>query len=469
MSARAVKKPAATPPAVIDAPRAAAVTRPVPAIISEFQPDAVELEERVPPRVARLTLYGVTALILCGIAWASLASIDEIVVAPGKLITTTPTIVVQPLETSIIRTIEVADGDIVHAGQTLVTLDATFTQSDVDQQRSKFAALDAQVKRSEAELAGTDYAATAGSSPDEKLQVQLFGQRRAFYIAQLQNYDQQIAGQQAVMQSSVAQEAVLKNQSDTLAQVEAVRQSLYEHQTGSLLDLLNSRDARLDVDATLAQQHGNGIEAQHAMAKLQADRQAFIEDFRRATMEQLVDFRSNRDAAEDELKKMELRRNMVTLTAPADAVVLDLAQKSIGSVVREAEPIVTLVPLNVPLEAEVSINGGDIGHVLVDEPARIKFDAYPFQKFGTATGSIRTISRDAFPADPNAKATGAAALPFFKARVLLADTDLRQSSETVHLLPGMTVSAEIKVGSRSVISYFLYPLLRGLDDSIKEP
>jgi hemolysin D len=141
---------------------------------------------------------------------------------------------------------------------------------------------------------------------------------------------------------------------------------------------------------------GRADEAEHAYAKLQADRQAFIEDFRRALMEQLVDLRSQRDTAGEELKKMELRRNMVALTAPADAVVLDLAQRSVGSVVKEAEPIVTLVPLNVPLEAEVSINSRDIGRIANDKEARVKFDAYPFQKYGTASGTVRTVSRDTF-------------------------------------------------------------------------
>ncbi|MGO8654605.1 biotin/lipoyl-binding protein, partial [Rhizobium ruizarguesonis] len=147
---------------------------PLPPAIAEFQSDAVELEERAPPRVARMTLYCVTALIASAIIWASVSSIDEVVIAPGKLVTTQPTIVVQPLETSIIRTIEVKAGEVVHAGQTLATLDATFSQADVDQQHAKFSALDAQVRRIEAELAGDDY--TAGDTPDQMLQAQLFGQ-----------------------------------------------------------------------------------------------------------------------------------------------------------------------------------------------------------------------------------------------------------------------------------------------------
>lgn len=449
--------------------RPAGEARRLPAVISEFQPDALELEHRAPRGLARLTLYGITGLIAFAVLWASLSSIDEVVVAPGKLVTTEPTIVVQPLETSIIRSIDVAAGDVVHAGQPLATLDATFTQSDVDQQRSRLAALDAQVRRLGAEIDGADYAADAPDTPDGRLQAQLFAQRRAFYGAQLQNFDQQIAAQKAAIDADGAQESILLSRRDTLSRIEAAHDVLYRHQTGSLLNLLTSRDARLAVDASIAQIRGNADEAHHTLARLQADRRAFMEDYRRATMEQLVDLTGKRNTAADELKKVELRRNMVTLTAPADAVVLELAQRSIGSVVRDAEPLVTLVPIGVPLEAEVSINARDVGRVARAEPARIKFDAYPFQKFGTASGTIRTISRDAFPPDLKNASGTTGALPFFKARVAFTGDGLKGGAEKVRLLPGMAVSAEIKVGRRRVISYFLYPLLRGLDDSIREP
>ncbi|EPE99909.1 HlyD family type I secretion periplasmic adaptor subunit [Rhizobium grahamii] len=468
MNARA-EKPRENLPVPAPAPvTQPALRRSLPAAIAEFQSDAVELEERAPPRVARMTLYGITALIAAAIVWASVSSIDEVVVAPGKLITTQPTIVVQPLETSIIRTINVTAGEIVQKGQVLATLDATFSQSDVDQQRAKFGALDAQVKRLEAELAGADYTQTAGGSRDELLQMQLFGQRRAYYMAQLQNYDQQIAAQAATITSSRNQEAVLANRRDTLSQIEGARERLYNRESGSLITLLGSRDARLDVETSLSAVQGRADEAEHTFAKLKADRQAFIEDFRRAAMEQLVDLRSQRDTAAQELKKMELRRDMVALTAPADAVVLDLAARSVGSVVREAEPIVTLVPLNVPLEAEVSVNTRDIGRITNGKEARIKFDAYPFQKFGTASGTVRTVSRDAFTPSQQEAATQTAA-PYFKALIPLADPRLKGSDEPVRLLPGMTVSAEIMVGHRTVISYFLYPILRGLDTAIREP
>lgn len=457
----------ASAPAKIEPPIAGG-RRPLSPIIAEFQSDAVELEERAPPKIARLTLYGVASLIAAAVLWASISSIDEVVVAPGKLVTTQPNIILQPLETSVVRSIHVTTGEAVSAGQVLVTLDATFSQSDFDQQRAKVAAYDAQINRIEAELNDADYTVLAGNSPEELLQVQLFRQRHAFYVAQLQNFEQQIAGQAAALEAGKNQEIILLDRRESLILIENARETLYKKESGSLINFLSSRDARLDVDASLSQLRGKSAEAEHALARLQADRQAFIEDFRRASTEQLVELRGQHDTAREELKKMELRREMVAVTAPADAVVLDLAQRSVGSVVREAEPLVTLVPLNVPLEAEVEINTRDIGRVAADDKVRIKFDAYPFQKFGTASGLLRTISRDAFAANQDAS-PGQAAAPFFRARISLQDSELRAPPGTVRLLPGMTVSAEIKAGHRTVISYLLYPLLRGLDDAIREP
>jgi hemolysin D len=102
---------------------------------------------------------------------------------------------------------------------------------------------------------------------------------------------------------------------------------------------------------------------------------------------------------------------------------------------------------------------------------RVKLDAFPFQQHGTARGHVVTISADAFRPgrsdgqDPQRTE----AVQFHKARVALTDTALRNVPAHFRLLPGMTVSAEIKVGTRRVISYLLNPILKGLDESFREP
>jgi HlyD family secretion protein len=105
---------------------------------------------------------------------------------------------------------------------------------------------------------------------------------------------------------------------------------------------------------------------------------------------------------------------------------------------------------------------------LVGQPVRIKFEAFPFQKYGTGTGVVRVVSQDTFAPDPKGEGARRMPAPYYRVLVDVTDTKLRLHPERIQMIPGMAVTAEMKVGNRSVISYFLYPLLRGLDESIRE-
>ena len=174
--------------------------RPRSAVVAQFQSDAIEVEERTPPRIARLTLYSVVALILAAVTWASVSHVDMVVTAQGKLITTRPNLVVQPLETSVIREIHVRAGDVVNRGDVLATLDPTFSQADLNQLRTRVAAFDATINRLKAELGGYDFVVTDPASSDDVLQGKMFLQRRTFYETQLRNFDAQIASARAKSQ-----------------------------------------------------------------------------------------------------------------------------------------------------------------------------------------------------------------------------------------------------------------------------
>lgn len=438
--------------------------------IAAFQPDALELEASEPSRTARVTLYLVAALIVGAVIWATLSTVDEVVVAPGRLITTRPSIVVQPLETSVIRSIDVTVGEVVRAGQTLARLDATFAQSDADQLRARHATYDAQVRRLTAELNDRDAPGLAERGEEGALQARLLLQRRAYLASQLTHYARLVEMGKAEMAKTRAEERALVKRSANLGEIVTMHATLVERQTGSRLRYLLAQDTRLNVETDLVKVRGAKVAAEQSVAKAQAEQEAFIQDYRRAAMEELVEAERQRAAASEELKKMERRRDLVVLTAPADAVVLEMADRSVGSVVREAEPLLTLTPLDIPLEGEISIDARDIGRIHAGQSVRIKFDAYPFQKHGTATGSLRTISEDAFAHD-RAETPLQAERPssFYRARVSLDVVDLKQVPAPIRLIPGMNVTAEIMSGRRSVASYFLYPLIRGFDESIREP
>lgn len=437
-------------------------------VVAEFQSDAAEIEQGTPPRGGRITLYCVVALIATAIAFACVSRVDMIVTAQGKLITTRPNLVVQPLETSVIRDIRVKAGDPVNRGDVLAILDPTFSQADLDQLRSRLAGFDASIDRVRAELDGVEYVLEESANADQALQRKVFLQRRTAYDLQIQNYDAQIASAQANLKTAQDEEFVLTQRLETMQSIEAMRNVLMAKEVGSRLNFLLSRDARLEVESNLARVRGAIVDNMHRLDKARADQKVFAAEFRRTAYQELVETLPKRNGAAEELKKTELRRQLIVLHAPADAVVLEIANRTVGSVIREAETLFVLVPRDETLRAEVNVEGRDIGQLTVGQAVRIKFEAFPFQKYGTATGEIGVISQDSF--SPDAKAEGARrpSAPYYRVLIDLRDMHLRLPPERVQFMPGMAVTAEIKLGKRTVISYFLYPLLRGLDESIRE-
>jgi hemolysin D len=244
---------------------------------------------------------------------------------------------------------------------------------------------------------------------------------------------------------------------------------LTDKELGSRLNLLASHDARLEVEHSLSRIRGSEVDYAYRLEKVQAERHVFINDFRRTAYQELVDTLAKRNSSAEDLRKAELRRHLIVLTAPVDAVVLEIANRSVGSVSREAETLFSLVPRDVPLQAEIRVDGKDIGRVVAGQLVRVKFDAFPFQKYGTGTGTVRVISRDSFAPEAKGEVAAPATPPYYRVLVDINDARLRDLPERFQMIPGMTVTAELNAGSRSVISYFLYPLMRGLDESLREP
>jgi HlyD family secretion protein len=431
----------------------------------EFQSDARQVDERRPPVSERAVLYVLLALIACAVTWASIAKVDRIVVAQGKLVTTAATIVLQPLETSVVRSLGAKIGDIVQKGDPLATLDPTFSMADAAQLRGKIASLDAQIDRLNAEIADRPYAPEM-IDDEARLQMTIWTRRVEKYRAKVESFDQQVRETEAKIATKSADQDALKPRLAIARELENMRHELFRKEVGTKISYLDAEAQRMQIERDMQLAANECLELQQTLNRLSADKAAYVAEFRQQLGEDLVQARRDRDAAAKQLEKAARRNEVTVLEAPADAIVLDVAQRSVGSVMKEAEPLYTLVPLNSTLEAEVLVEGRDVGHVKTASLTRVKLEAWPFQKHGTLEGTVRTLSEDVFT--PDSKKDGEAR-PHYKARIKLTSGELRNVPEHFRLIPGMAVTAEIKAGERSVISYFLYPLLRGLDESIREP
>lgn len=434
----------------------------------DFLPDADAIERGPLPRYVRLTLHLLLLVFASFIIWACFSPLEKIVVAHGKLVNPLPNIVVQPLDTSIIQSIDVRVGQLVKKGQVLATLDPTFTAADETQLRVRLQSLDNQANSLRAELAGRPGAAPgAGATADAQLQAQLSSERKANYEAQKVKMDENIARLKAGLDTNQHDQQILAQRVKSLREVEAMQEQLMAEQFGAKMHLLEARDRRLEVERDMDLQRNKAAEMKRELASAQAERAAFEKNWRQKSMEDLLGASRERDSIAEQLAKADKRSKMVQLVAPADGVVLEIGKLSVGSIVREAEALFTLVPLGAELEAEVQIDSLDVGFIKPGALVHLKVDAFSFQEHGMLDGKVRFISQDSFKRDTNDK-SGGGLDAYYLSRIPYSG-QLRKLTPGARLLPGMTVTAEIVVGHRTVMSYLLFPLTRALDESIREP
>ena len=439
-------------------------------LVRQFQSETDAIREAPEPRWARITVLVLAGLLVSLIAIMVFTRMDRVISSQGgKIVPTQQVNVFQALDTSIIRSIDVHEGQRVAKGQLLATLDPTFTSADVQQLKQQSASLEAQITRDRAELDQRAFKTPESSDPDIRnyyaLQKAFYDQRMAQYQSQLNSFDAKIQQTQTTIQKFQSDEDAYKQRSDIAKQVEDMRTLLAEHGTGSLLNKLISQDQHIDLLRNLDYDHNSLVEAQHTLASLQADRESFKQQWFSALSQDLVTARNALDTAKTQLEKATKHQDLVRLTATEDSVVLTLAKLSVGSVLKEGDALFTLMPIDTPLEAELRIASRDVGFVRRGDHCVLKVDAFNFVEHGTAEGKVSWISEGAFTTDDN----GQPVEPYYKARCTVDTMKFHSVPENFRLIPGMTLTADMNIGSRSVAAYLLSGFARGIGQSMREP
>jgi HlyD family secretion protein len=448
----------------------------VPALL-EFQSPSAGILSMPVPRGARGTIWIITSLFFACLIAMALIPIDKVVTAQGKVVSRTPTLVVQPLETAIVRAINVTEGQTVRAGDVLAQLDPTFAAADVGALATQVASLQAEVSRLQAEAEGRSFTYT-GLDPALSLQAAIFAQRAAERNYKLETYRQKIDGLQATVARSIADAASYDRRRQVAEQVENMRRELEKAQVGSKLNTYQAIDNRLEMERGLANAVQTAESARRDLDAMKAERDSYDQNWKGETSQKLSEQTQKLSDAREQLNKAQLRRQLVELRADRDATVLTVAKVSVGSVLQSGDQFITLVPADAPLEIEANIAGRDDGFVHLGDPVALKFDTFPFTQYGLAYGTVRIISPDSFTGQDDMRnkfggsgvpvAQGSTE-PFYRARIAIDRVELHGVPEGFRLTPGMPVTADIKVGKRTMLGYLLTKVLPVASEGMREP
>jgi hemolysin D len=451
---------------------------------AEFLPAAIEILESPASPLGRAVALALALFAAIAILWACVGEIDIVAVAQGKIVPVGRTKTVQapalnPGESGVVKAIDVEEGQHVEAGQLLIELDATETGADRQKLQKQLAQtrLDIARLRSILAMPGGELLETppVGTDPLTLLLAQSLRRSQvAGEEEKLASFDRDIDRQQSEVKAN-------QNEINKYNQILPLIQERVDEKQSLLVKGLTPKMEMLEIqqqfiemqrDRDTAVEHL--AEAKSQIASIQRQKGQAEEEFKRDRLKELADAEAQGQALDQELAKATERERLKSITAPVAGTVQQLALHTIGGMIQPGQELMAIVPDDTGIEIEAMVQNQDIGFVRKSEEAVIKLDAFPFTRYGTVPGTIKTVSEDAIVNANNSTAAfaqarneqaheGEAVSPnqlFYAARVTLGKTTMNVDGKIVNLAPGMAATVEIKTGKRKLIEFLLSPLMR---------
>jgi len=452
-----------------------------------FLPAALEIVETPPSPIGRA--FGATIILLFCVAliWAWAGTIDIVASAPGKIVPSGRTKVIQPFETGVVRSIQVQDGQAVKAGDVLIELDPTVNAAERDHLHNDLLAEQLNIARLNAALAGGDDP-TANFTPPVNANPALVGAQRQLLQNQVTEYRAKIAAlarQQAQKEAEQGTIAATIHKLETtipvIQQRVDIRKTLMDKELGSKLTYFEILQQLVEQQEDLGVHKSHLREAEAAAAAIRETRGQAEAEYRHTLSDELAKAEQKANGLTQDLIKAEQKTRLQLLTAPVDGVVQQLAIHTVGGIVTPAQSLLVIVPSDSRMEIEAMVSNRDIGFVHAGQDTEIKIDTFNFTRYGLLHGQVLSVSQDAVIRDRKQDRSDDRGLGTqngtsepqgqelnYTARISLDRTQMQVDDRVVHLSPGMAATVEIKTGSRTMLSYLLSPLLRYRQETLRE-
>lgn len=390
----------------------------------DFMPSLLEIIERPAHKAGTVIIFGVFTLLIAAIVWACLSRVDVVITSSGSIQPVGNLNVAESYANGSVKSINVTEGAYVEKGDVLIELDTESLEVDENQLNSQ-----KKILESQREI----YQKIKSKDDISKIKI-------SAYDTEIQPYIQAILDSGASYKNTLANLEKEKSNADLNQQIAQIQ--LEEYQANG-----TARQRQMQELAV----------KQYALALEQTDLQ--ISDtktqYSANVNSQISQINGQLDEINNSLEKYRLSKEYQKITAPVSGYVNSISVNTIGETVTSAEQLVTIVPDDTPVEMVCYVKNMDIADVEIGMETEIKLEAYPYNKYDTVKGKVKYISPSSF----NSEQLGS---------VYLVKLEITNVPESIDIVSGLSGSVEIKTDKRTVMEYFLDPIMKGFGESLKE-
>lgn len=412
-----------------------------------------------------ILLYAIGALVVIFLAWANIATLDEVSRGDGTVIPSSEVQAVQNLEGGIIDEFLVREGDIVKEDQVVLRMRNVQAKSDFDSTMQKYLGLLATIARLQAEAEEKD----AIAFPDEV-------KRGAPDSVQAEQNAFDANRRQRESQSSVLRDQLSQKEQE----VAELQRRIAD--TGSVLALAvdernmvepmvekgaAAKKELLQIRQRIAQQSAelNGLKlalprAQSAVKEVKSRLESLSSEFRATAQGELAEKTKELNVIKQTLSAFRDKSERTEIKSPVHGAVKDLKITTVGGVVRPGETIMEIVPLEDQLIVEARIRPADIAFIHPQQKAIVRLTAFDFSIYGSLEGRVVEVSPDSIVNDKGES--------FYRVRVKTDQTKVTKDAKEFDVMPGMQATVDIVTGEKTLMTYLLKPFTKATQTALRE-
>ncbi|MNK04431.1 Hemolysin secretion protein D, chromosomal [compost metagenome] len=415
------------------------------------------------PKLFVLALLGGLLLL---VIWAYFAPIDMVVRGQGRIVPSDHNQIIQHLEGGIVSAIVVREGAAVRKDQVLITIRDVRASSDQGEGRVKLLGLRARVARLTAEASGQtqlNLPADMLADPAGQSEQAAFAARQAKLNGELSILREQATQRQAELNETISRQKSLTDEYALVQQQYQLVHAMYMKSAASQLEDIQAQSRAQDVRSRLNAASSMIPRLRAAISEAQAKVTDGVSRFRAEARADLTTAETELARLSEEMKSRNDRVLRSEVKAPMDGVVNRIFVNTVGGVVKPGDPILEMTPIDDKVVVEANINPTDRAELAIGKPARVKVTAYDYGVFGSMQGKVTEISADTVPEEKGERHYRV------KIEVTRDPEQIKSAGNSLPLMPGMTATADIVVGRRTVWQYLMSPINRFTQSALREP